>query len=63
MNTPVDAVMQRLQAIHPRDMVGLKKLARQYTNKCGMPHHTSLEVAAKQCGFENFRHAQKEMQA
>jgi hypothetical protein len=46
------------ETIRPTSIVGIKRLARNIKGERGIPHHEALNVAARQAGFESFRHAQ-----
>lgn len=50
------------ESIRPTTIVGIKRLAKSIKAECGIPHHEALNAAAKQAGFENFRHASNRLQ-
>jgi hypothetical protein len=50
-----------LSTIRPTTIDGIKRLARQIHKAGDIPHHEALELAAKQAGFENYRHALKRL--
>ena len=43
--------------LRPQTLKGIKSLAVKIKRDRGIPHHEALEVAAKQAGFETYRHA------
>lgn len=43
--------------IRPTTIVGIKRLAKAIKAERGIPHHEALNAAARQAGFESFRHA------
>ena len=45
-------------SIHPSTLNGIKRLAKFIKHERGIKHNESLNEAARQAGFENFRHAQ-----
>jgi len=45
-------------SIHPSTLSGIKRLAKTLKRERGTKHSESLNEAARQAGFENFRHAQ-----
>lgn len=46
-----------LSTIHPTTVDGIKRLAKQIKKANNGPHHEALDAAAKQAGFDNYRHA------
>ncbi|MGH8027869.1 MAG: DUF5623 domain-containing protein [Pseudoxanthomonas sp.] len=53
-------VMSNL-AIHPSTLDGIKRLAKSIKRERTLTHLQSLNEAARQAGFENFRHAQNNL--
>jgi hypothetical protein len=47
--------------IRPTSIVGIKRLAKSLKAESGIPHHQALNLAARRAGFENFRHAGKQL--
>ncbi|MDH4874416.1 hypothetical protein [Pseudomonas sp. BN515] len=45
--------------IHPTTLVGIKRLAKTIKKAKGILHAQALDEAAKQAGYQNFRHAQR----
>jgi hypothetical protein len=45
-------------SIRPSTMVGIRSLANELKRDRGIKHSAALDVAAKQAGFEGYRHAQ-----
>lgn len=47
--------------IKPSTLNGVKQLAKKISKAEGIPHTKALDVAARQAGYENYRHARKEL--
>lgn len=45
------------ESIRPTSIVGIKRLAKNIKAERGIPHHEALNAAARQAGYESFRHA------
>ena len=41
----------------PKTLEGLKRLAKKIKKSSGVQHSEALNLAAKQCGYNNYRHA------
>lgn len=48
--------------IRPSTIGGIKRLAKQIKKSDGLPHHEALDIAAQKASFENFRHAQNQLE-
>lgn len=44
--------------LRPSSIEGVKRLAKQLKSQQGVDHHLALDAAARQAGFQNFKHAQ-----
>jgi hypothetical protein len=43
--------------IKPKTVAGIKQLAKKISKTRGITHTQALDEAARQAGFENFKHA------
>lgn len=48
-------------AVPPSSVDGIKRLAKTLKRERSIPHHQALEEAARIAGFENLRHAQRQL--
>lgn len=49
--------------IKPKTVSGIKQLAKRIADEQGIRHTEALEVASRQAGFENFKHAKRKLEA
>ena len=47
----------------PKTLDGIKKLAKKIKKAKEVKHTEALELASKQAGFQNFRHARAALEA
>jgi hypothetical protein len=47
--------------VAPSTVDGIKRLAKKIKRAQSIPHHEALALASKQAGFQNLRHAQKQL--
>lgn len=52
-----------LNELKPKTLDGIKNLATGIKKRDGIKHHEALELAAKQAGYQNYRHAQNVLSA
>lgn len=52
----------RSVAVPPSSVDGIKRLAKTLKRERSIPHHQALEEAARIAGFENLRHAQRQLE-
>lgn len=52
-----------LSKIVPKTLSGIKQLAKKLKRSCGCSHTEGLDMAARQAGYENYRHALNSMGA
>lgn len=50
-------------SVKPTTLVGIKRYAKQIKKAEGLSHQAALDRAAQAADFQNFRHAQRKMQA
>ncbi|QRP64001.1 DUF5623 domain-containing protein [Rhodanobacter sp. FDAARGOS 1247] len=50
-------------AVPPSSVDGIKRLAKTLKRERSIPHHQALEEAARIAGFENLRHAQRQLES
>lgn len=51
----------KIDALKPKTLDGIKKLAKKIGRADGIPHNKALEIASRQAGYENFQHARKQL--
>ena len=49
--------------VHPSTLEGIKRLAKTIKREQGIPHTKALDAAARLANYENYRHAQKQIEA
>jgi hypothetical protein len=49
------------KSLRPFTLAGIKKLAKSIGRDRGIPHYQALDVAAQQAGYQNIRHAQRDL--
>lgn len=48
--------------IIPKTLNGIKQLAKKIKRAEGFTHTQSLDLAARQAGYENYQHARKQLE-
>lgn len=49
-------------SVAPSTIDGIKRLAKSIKRERNLPHHQALDLAAREAGFQNIRHAQHQLQ-
>jgi len=45
----------------PKTIKTVKRKAKRMKKELGVPHHKAINLASIECGFQNFKHARKEL--
>ncbi|MFD2435141.1 P-loop NTPase family protein [Modicisalibacter luteus] len=55
--------MPDTRLVRPSTIASIKRLANRLKRESGIAHHETLNLAARQGGFANYRHAQQQLGA